>query len=269
MRDSFFSAWARPVSAPRSPDSASSAAETSSAMRAAFIIRARSPASLSSSPASGAKSDSSLAAARTKSASAWARSARAFNSSSAARAAAHSPCSSGHRLGIAVQAAEPVQQGAMGGGVEQAAIVLLAMHFQQQAAQVLQQAHAHRLVIDEGAAAPVAGQGPAQHDLFACASIAWSRQQRPGGMALLRLEHGGGGALRRARRARAARPRPPTARPSESSRMDLPAPVSPVSTFRPGANSSAACSIRTMSRMVSAASTPLCRIVRRCGGKPD
>src|SRR5471030_3303395 len=37
--------------------------------------------------------------------------------------------------------------------------------------------------------------------------------------------------------------------------MDLPAPVSPVSTLRPGANSSAACSIRTMSRMVSAVST--------------
>src|SRR2546421_12473518 len=40
--------------------------------------------------------------------------------------------------------------------------------------------------------------------------------------------------------------------------MDLPAPVSPVSTFMPGANSSAACSIKTMSRMVSAASTPAC-----------
>src|SRR5580704_17093029 len=51
-----------------------------------------------------------------------------------------------------------------------------------------------------------------------------------------------------------ARPRPPTAKPSESSRMDLPAPVSPVRTLRPGANSSAACSIRTMSRTVSAAS---------------
>ncbi len=35
-------------------------------------------------------------------------------------------------------------------------------------------------------------------------------------------------------------PRPPAARPSASRRMDLPAPVSPVSTLRPGANSSAA-----------------------------
>src|SRR5579885_1158197 len=56
-----------------------------------------------------------------------------------------------------------------------------------------------------------------------------------------------------------ARPplRAPAASPSASSKMDLPAPVSPVRTFRPGANSSAACSIRTMSRMVSAASTGL------------
>src|SRR5580658_6786972 len=51
-----------------------------------------------------------------------------------------------------------------------------------------------------------------------------------------------------------ARPRLPTASPSESSRMDFPAPVSPVRTLRPGANSSAACSISTMSRTVRAAS---------------
>src|ERR1700749_1246777 len=51
-----------------------------------------------------------------------------------------------------------------------------------------------------------------------------------------------------------ARPRAPMVSPSESSRMDLPAPVSPVSTFSPGANSSAALSIRTMSRTVRAAS---------------
>src|SRR5579864_4672061 len=51
-----------------------------------------------------------------------------------------------------------------------------------------------------------------------------------------------------------ARPRPPAANPKASRRIDLPAPVSPVRTFRPGANSSAAASIKTMSRTVSAAS---------------
>src|SRR5690348_15125443 len=51
-----------------------------------------------------------------------------------------------------------------------------------------------------------------------------------------------------------ARPRPPAANPKASSRIDLPAPVSPVRTFKPDANSSAAASIKTMSRTVSAAS---------------
>ena len=70
-----------------------------------------------------------------------------------------------------------VQQPAMGGDIEQAAIVALAMDFQQQAAQIVQQPHAHRLVIDEGAGAAVGCEGPAQHDL-AVAGMACSRQQR-------------------------------------------------------------------------------------------
>src|SRR6202165_4795853 len=55
-------------------------------------------------------------------------------------------------------------------------------------------------------------------------------------------------------RTRPESPRPPTASPNASSRMDLPAPVSPVSTARPRENSISSRSIRTMSRIERRAS---------------
>src|SRR4029078_997263 len=50
-------------------------------------------------------------------------------------------------------------------------------------------------------------------------------------------------------RTRPESPRPPSASANASSRMDLPAPVSPVSTARPRENSISSRSIRTMSRI--------------------
>ena len=50
-------------------------------------------------------------------------------------------------------------------------------------------------------------------------------------------------------RTSSARPRQPRTKPRQSSRIDLPAPVSPVSTFSPGAKSSDSRSISSMSRM--------------------
>src|SRR6195952_4916586 len=55
-------------------------------------------------------------------------------------------------------------------------------------------------------------------------------------------------------RTRPASPRPPSASAKASSRMDLPAPVSPVSTARPRVNSISSRSIRTMSRIERRAS---------------
>src|ERR1700761_2714331 len=57
-------------------------------------------------------------------------------------------------------------------------------------------------------------------------------------------------------RTRPASPRPPSASANASSRMDLPAPVSPVSTARPRENSILSRSIRTMSRIDRRASMP-------------
>src|SRR3954471_25062997 len=58
-------------------------------------------------------------------------------------------------------------------------------------------------------------------------------------------------------RTRPASPRPPSASAKASSRMDLPAPVSPVKTARPWANSISSRSIRTMSRIDRRASMEL------------
>src|SRR6185369_15483080 len=55
-------------------------------------------------------------------------------------------------------------------------------------------------------------------------------------------------------RTRPESPRPPSASANASSRMDLPAPVSPVSTARPRENSISSRSIRTMSRIERRAS---------------
>src|SRR6478735_5229275 len=57
-------------------------------------------------------------------------------------------------------------------------------------------------------------------------------------------------------RTRPASPRPPSASPNASRRMDLPAPVSPVKTARPRENSISSRSIRTMSRIERRASMP-------------
>src|SRR6201986_4617830 len=57
-------------------------------------------------------------------------------------------------------------------------------------------------------------------------------------------------------RTRPASPRPPSASAKASSRIDLPAPVSPVSTARPRENSISRRSIRTMSRIDRRASMP-------------
>src|SRR5215471_1338685 len=75
-------------------------------------------------------------------------------------------------------------------------------------------------------------------------------------------------------RTRTASPRAPSASAKASSRMDLPAPVSPVSTDKPDAKSISSRSIRTMSRIESrasmtivlalpAASADVCRMLRR------
>ncbi len=86
----------------------------------------------------------------------------------------------------------------MSGDIEQPAVVGLAMHFQQQAAQLLQQAHTHGFVIDESAGLAVGGETSAQHDLaFVRHRLLF--QECPGRVVREGIEDRRGGALRRAR----------------------------------------------------------------------
>ena len=134
-----------------------------------------------------------------------------------------------------VDPAEAVEQGAVAPRVEQAAIVMLAVDLDQPGAGS-RSVPAGTAVVDEGAAAAVGLQRPAQEQRLA----------RLGLDALLGEQHDASDDRRRARTRRdttacacPARTSPlsarcPSARPSASSRIDLPAPVSPVSTPRPG-----------------------------------
>ncbi len=64
---------------------------------------------------------------------------------------------------------EGVEGHAVVGGIEQAALLELALDLDQAVAELAQQADACRLVVDKGPAAPVAAQQPAQHDRIAVA----------------------------------------------------------------------------------------------------
>ena len=71
----------------------------------------------------------------------------------------------GHRDAQRRRHAERIQQAGMAGGIGQAHLLVLALHFDQQRADPPQQADADRMVVDEGARAAVLGDDAAQHDL--------------------------------------------------------------------------------------------------------
>ena len=82
----------------------------------------------------------------------------------------------------------------MGCGIDQRALVVLAVDFDQRGAQFLHCLHAHRLVVDEGARAPVRQLHAAQ-DQFVLGRNVMRLEQRPCRMVALDLEHGGDLAL--------------------------------------------------------------------------
>ena len=120
-------------------------------------------------------------------------------------------------------------------------------------------ADGHRLVVDEGAGAAVGLHHAAQHQRVLLQRDALLLQDGERRMV-------GGRQEARPRREHCAWPartsppsaRAPQARPRLSSRMDLPAPVSPVSTVRPGPKDRSSRSISTTSRMAREASIGVC-----------
>ena len=94
--------------------------------------------------------------------------------SCARRRASHSASTAG---GVAVQPAEGIEQAAMRRGVDQRAVVMLAVDFDQRRAEALQHLHADRLVVDEGAGAAVGELHAAQDQLVVGGDVVLGQQR--------------------------------------------------------------------------------------------
>ena len=81
-----------------------------------------------------------------------------------ARCAPTLPCS--HKAG-AIHPSIPVQKIAVPTRIDEAAIIMLAMQFDQCWRNFAQQRHAHRLIIDKGPATAISLEAPADHQRFA------------------------------------------------------------------------------------------------------
>src|SRR5258708_14648794 len=84
---------------------------------------------------------------------------------------------------LRVMTAIGVERLAMGPGIQQSALLELALHLHQQVAELLQQANACRLVVDEGAAAPIGADRAPHHQPLAVDPKAGPVEAGPGGMA--------------------------------------------------------------------------------------
>ena len=95
-----------------------------------------------------------------------------------------------HRAGVGFERAEGVEQPAMGGDVDQRALVVLAVDLDQRGAERLQGLRAHRLVVDESAGAAVGELHAAQDQLVLGRDVV-CRHQRARRMRGRQLEGGG------------------------------------------------------------------------------
>ena len=98
------------------------------------------------------------------------------------------------RHDVLFEAGEGVEQPAVGRGIDQRALVMLAVNFDQRGADRLQGLHADRLVVDEGAGAAVGQLHPAQDHLAGIVEAVVAEDRR-GRMALRHVEHRGDLAL--------------------------------------------------------------------------
>ena len=93
-------------------------------------------------------------------------------------------------------AAERIEQLAVRGGIEQAAVIGLTMYLDQFGAKIAEQADADGFVVDESARAAVGGDCPPQDD-FAITRNAVVGDQHSGCMFLIQIENSDGRALAR------------------------------------------------------------------------
>ncbi len=96
--------------------------------------------------------------------------------------------------GVGFQPAKGVEQAAMGGGIDQRALVVLAVDLDQRGAEFLHDLHAHRLIVDEGAGAPIGKLHAAKNEFVLGRDIVgqvMGQEQRARRMAAFDLEHRG------------------------------------------------------------------------------
>ncbi len=98
------------------------------------------------------------------------------------------------RHDVLFEAGEGVEQPAVGRGIDQRALVMLAVNFDQRGADRLQGLHADRLVVDEGAGTAVGQLHPAQDHLAGVVEAVVAENRR-GRMSLGDIEHRGDLAL--------------------------------------------------------------------------
>jgi hypothetical protein len=94
---------------------------------------------------------------------------------------------------VRFQGAKSIEQAAVGGSINQSALVVLAVNLDQRGAELLHHLHAHRLIVDEGARAPVGELHAAQDELVLGRDIVGQivgQEQRARRMSALDLEHG-------------------------------------------------------------------------------
>jgi hypothetical protein len=144
--------------------------------------------------------------------------------------------------------AEGVEQRRWVAFVDQGALVVLAVDFDETAPDLAHQGHGGRLIVDEAAGAPVGRLDAAQDEVAlvldgVLAQELARRDDRATSNSAVTWPWAAPW------RTSEASPRAPSASDSASSRIDLPAPVSPVSTDSPAEKSISSLSMRTMSRM--------------------
>ena len=91
---------------------------------------------------------------------------------------------------VGLQRAEGIEQAAVGRGVDQRALVVLAVNLDQRGAEFLHHLHADRLIVDEGARAPVGELHAAQDEIVLGRDVI-GLEQRARRMLGRDLEHGG------------------------------------------------------------------------------
>ena len=135
---------------------------------------------------------------------------------------------------LALTLGERVEEVDVGGRVEQDLVLVLAVQVDEDARQLAERGAGREGTVDEGAAAALRGDLPPQDDFLAVRPVEDGLDGRRV------FTRSGRGRLRRARR---------RAGPTAPTRMDFPAPVSPVRTLRPGSNSSSRRSMTARLRM--------------------